>query len=239
MNAIRFKSILAPDNIGYEWTNDATTFWDTAYKDPGALHCAAGCYETLGDGDTQHSPLRVVFKDKFTDFCLSLALFLVKNPGCGIKGYQLGFDHPNDKTIDFLANLVHREDKQQYYCAQELKTSCSSSKQHDKRWERVPSWADGTIDSAIGLYHAMHGRRHLEFIKWYHALERFECRLSPTHAKGPNWEKNCKRREELTGDHRAAYYALKAAVEAIGLLEQVQRFADCCLHNSRRAEAAA
>lgn len=74
-------------------------------------------------------------------------------------------DHPEDipviyrkfgsdirkRTAIFAATVKYREDKRAYYSIRDEKVSTADSRRYDKRWEEVPSWANGGIDSVWRL----------------------------------------------------------------------------------------
>jgi hypothetical protein len=143
MDAIRFKSVLRPENYGYVMTHSATDNWEAARHTPALLSYHALWFETLGDGFTQHTTSRPISANReldalAVDWMLSLADHLLKHPEehhysvSSLFGYAL----PGREMVEFLARIKEpSEDKGPvYYSLEEMKTSASSSKRHDKRW---------------------------------------------------------------------------------------------------------
>jgi hypothetical protein len=56
-------------------------------------------------------------------------------------------------AAEFLRGIIYNADKRErYYSLEEQKVSTSPSKRHDKRWFRIPDWANGKADSIVGLW---------------------------------------------------------------------------------------
>lgn len=173
INRIVFPSLAKPAELGYSWHRSyfdvPWRFQSSNYK----LHDSCGVFETYGDRLTQHSPERPVACDLAIDYLASLAAYLA--------------DHHDEDTLECLAycwpnaescvsraeavwamGIKFKEGKRQYYSVNERKVSTSESKQHDKRWERVPEWADGTLKSGYQLVCSRADR-----LDRYAILERF------------------------------------------------------------------
>jgi len=121
--------------------------WDFAR---GAIHGDVKEYQTYGDGETRHSPAYSSIADNTYDFLVSLAHFLNSNPDKAKELSQAMFwpSHTYRKNIKFYSELK-ANGKEQYYSINELKTSRAESKRHDKRWEIVPEWADGSFQATF------------------------------------------------------------------------------------------
>lgn len=236
MMPIRFPSVLNPDKFGYEWTNDSMTFWDTAWNSGRILHMSAGSYETYGDGGCQHTPLVACSYRQTTDYCLSLARFLLANPTVEARiGHHL-FEPLLRDGVLFLAGVVYREDKRQWFNLVERKVSSAESRQHDKRWFQVPSWADGTVASAVGLFNLTRpNERHLEVLETLALHEYFLGVLGSIANRGEGWEKITAYQTEIPGDFTAAFRALHYVVKSREDASTALRMAECCEHNSRLA----
>jgi hypothetical protein len=59
--------------------------------------------------------------------------------------------------LEFAFGLRYNPDKpQRYYDLQERKVSAAPSKRYDKRWQEIPSWADGTCLNMMGILREGH-----------------------------------------------------------------------------------
>lgn len=238
---IKFKSVLNPEKWGYEWTGDSMTFWDTSYRHGGVLHCSAGYYETYGDGTTQHTPLQACRQEQFTDFCVSFVRHLLDNPAQqdGVKGYLFHLSEVPVETIRFLATVRYKEDKRQWYTINERKVSGAEAKAHDKRWFEVPKDADGTIASAFDLYCLASNRAPRELLPMYAMHDHFWDTLYNVVSSGDRWDKITEYRERLSGDHRAAFTALKSILAGLDSMDTARRMISCAEHNSANKALAA
>jgi hypothetical protein len=147
MSRIVFRS-LGNQNIAYTAHDDSVDNWHSYWKDQHhRIGGWCGQFDTYGDGLTQHSPETPVRKENMADYLASLAQHLLDNPesievvsrkfGCGA----------NVRFVRFMAGVRFNEKKPQFYNRSELKVTSSASKRHDRRWEEVPSWADGSADA--------------------------------------------------------------------------------------------
>jgi hypothetical protein len=135
---------LANDKIAYAW------HYEWVMNGHNGISPYAKQYETYGDGLTQHSPLRPVQIEQIVDFLYSLAQYLKETPELAenISGWKPSIA---SKDIEFCKSLVYKEGKDKYYNLKERKVSSSDSKRFDKRWERIHSWANGSIMSTYRL----------------------------------------------------------------------------------------
>jgi hypothetical protein len=235
MNQIRFKSVLNPDKYGYVWTNDSMSYWEQAYRARMPLAGDAGWFETLGDGFTQHTPDTVVCAPLFTDYCVSLAQYLLDNPAEEIRLSEL-----EDKgegaamRARFLATIQYRDDKRQYFHLTENKVTTSQSKAYDKRWLLVPTYANATKASAMSLlFEERKSSLHLLELYAWHSFywdTLYAC------ADNGDWhERTVKYQEEISSDHAAAFKALQGCIQAREKLWLARRNLSCAIHNSTLA----
>jgi hypothetical protein len=71
-----------------------------------------------------------------------------------------------DSYASLLAakKVLYKEGKYQWFSKEDFKVSTAPSKRHDKRWEEVPQWADGSVASIYRLisdYNSIGGRSDL------------------------------------------------------------------------------
>jgi hypothetical protein len=160
MERIVFKS-LAKSNVRYVW-------YRSGYNSPVAdyrrsefgLGDNCGWYDTFNDGDVQHSSESPVMNESATDYLASL-LAHIASVDAGERDEMLeaiAYDWPNMEhksrdEIVFAINLEHKSGKTRYYNLDECKISSAESKRHDKRWEVVSEYIDGSPSSAFRLLH--------------------------------------------------------------------------------------
>jgi len=115
----------------------------------------AGMFLVYNDWPVQHSTESCVPVGQFSDWINSLAAHLVANPlredDLAMLADNWPRSNPENEKIVLACKIKYREDKRQYYSLQEEKVSTAESKRHDKRWEDVPSWADGGLSAVFGL----------------------------------------------------------------------------------------
>ncbi len=139
------------DNKGYSWTSSSAVI--------------SGClaiYDTLGDGETQHSQEYCPTNhfDRMTDFVHSLLPHVKRLDGEVLDNTHrmfIPYDLPKPAVMDFIRlKAVYDPDKYGVYVnVSECRKSTVESKRHDKRWIELTSTWDGSIDSVRrGLYEA-------------------------------------------------------------------------------------
>ena len=233
---LRFKSILNPERVGYEFTGDSMTFWESAYRNGGTLSGAFGCYETYGDGEVQHSQLRSCGVSEFTDFCVSLTQHLSEHLNELVtdwSSHAFGFCQAPKETALFLSTVVFKESKPQWFNISERKLTTNRNKQFDKRWQAVPSWADGTIASAYSLWGLERNSTNYLF-ELYSRQYFFADVLYGVVPEGyEQWERITKWHQDIPGDHRQAFIALKGMVHGLEQISYAVRASKSAVYNSR------
>ena len=154
----RFKS-LTRENIVYTFTSDSMEHWKQAYHMTGVVSRHFAEYNTYGDGDVQHTPQTVCHKNNIEDLFASLAAHLSVNAEDMAKFFNsLAWptDRHSERDIRFALSIKYNEKKRQYFSTQENKVSSADSKRHDRRWNEVPSYADGSVESAYRLLYQDH-----------------------------------------------------------------------------------
>jgi hypothetical protein len=128
-------------------------YWNAARNSHRPLCTWAGAYFTYGDGLVQHSPDWPVQAESLGDFCASLATHLLSHPEdtAMVAGNWPQEDRYSRETITFLAGLKYQEEKQRWYSLRDNKVSASESKRHDKRWEKIQTWCDGSMSSVLAM----------------------------------------------------------------------------------------
>ncbi len=143
---MRFKSTLFKD-IAYAVGEN-----DSRCDASGAILYRAVFYSTYGDGLVQHSPIYPAAVDRWIDFMVSIYTHLIAHPE-DLPALDSAWPSPRvtSAQIAFVAGLKYSEDKKRYYSFSELRTSASPWKQHDRRWQEIPSCADGTFSGVYSI----------------------------------------------------------------------------------------
>ena len=155
-HSYRFASLRNPATTGYVFTTDGMELWDSAYHTSYALWQYAGKYQTMGDGLTAHTRTVACTAYDMDDYCASLATFLLANFAnfTDDEKEQIAYcwtHGPGERDIEFALSVKYNPDKRQWFSKDERKVSKSASKQHDKRWNEVDEWMDGSGESAFRL----------------------------------------------------------------------------------------
>jgi hypothetical protein len=143
----RFLSICRPE-IGYSLE---TGRFETAFGRPIARWAFE--YKTFGDGLTVHCHPYAVQVENIQDFLVSLAGFLLEprneeEHDTLFDGLITNWPRKTDRALLAFAHSVrYEENKRRFYSRTDRKISAAESKRHDRRWEQIPSWADGSIVS--------------------------------------------------------------------------------------------
>jgi len=159
MERLIFPSLAKPEKTGYMWIKDG---WDVSWRfdrHRDTLIDNACWFDTYGDGMVQHSHEAPLARSEALDYVASLASALVANHSeDALACVEHNWPHPKQQIgrdlIVFAQGLRYKEDKRRYYNKCDRKVSAAESKRHDKRWDEVPSWADGSIKSVLALVNA-------------------------------------------------------------------------------------
>lgn len=127
------------------------------------FHDKVTAFDTYGDGNVQHCHEWSVQPDDFRDFLESLMLYLGDHSsdewfpvmgGCGMWPDRQGASSTDRKVLAFASSPLYKDDKHSFnrtYNLRECKVSTAEGKRHDKRWESVQSWMDGSFAAFMGL----------------------------------------------------------------------------------------
>ena len=200
----------------------------------------AGFFQTYGDGNIQHSPEAAVQVDAFVDFCASLAKAILD--GNTIAWKILAQHLPpgvNTERIRFAMSVQHKEGKTRYYSMSEKKVSSSESKAHDRRWEKVEDWMDGSVTATYRL--ARGNGSDYKFLEAYGIAHqvRETCALLnddygplPTEMLGAD-----DRFDTLTvRDQFDAFRSIQSLAKAWHEREYGERLVNCLLENLKRRQ---
>ncbi len=144
----RFDS-LSRDGIAYSWDSNYHSIENGYFKQPGrCIAPEANEYQTYDDGMVQHSPLWAVSSDNVQDFIISLLFFLKDNTEyIETVAYRWPHEKILNDRVKFYESLKYDSEKykQPLYNKETLKKSNAESKRHDRRWEEIPNFADGSF----------------------------------------------------------------------------------------------
>jgi hypothetical protein len=160
-NSITFPSLMQGDKYGYELHSDGMKYYDQMRRSGKCfwVNSHAGWFETYGDGLVKHSPDIAVPNTQLGDYCLSLANYLLTRPEFQPFAVRCLQDcvPSTDKwpqMVRFFADLRYDERKPFRYFSVDwdsfCKVSAAESKRHDKRWQPIPSNADGSAEFIWG-----------------------------------------------------------------------------------------
>jgi len=156
MERLLFRSTAHPD-LAYTW-NAALPNSGLRYSN-NQVSAYAGQFLVYNDWPTQHSPESLVPSESFPDYLHSLGTYLFSLDVTS-EEYQRALkilanwwprEGQGEEEAQFCCGVKQRGEKTTYFSRQERKISTSPSKRYDKRWEEVPSWADGSFKAEFGL----------------------------------------------------------------------------------------
>lgn len=137
----RFPSLAQPAKLAY--------VYDIGHHTGGAISSHMRFYETYGDGMVQHSETAPISLGMLTDYLFSLAQAMQADTtlieSCG---HELRAGVATNADIEFAFSVIYKEGKTRYYSREQRKVSASPAKRHDKRYEEITSYFDGSLDSA-------------------------------------------------------------------------------------------
>lgn len=141
----KFASRLTPNEYAYAFDSEAWT--SDAEVDP---HFRM--FSTYGDGICQHSGDWSIHLDHLADYLASLAVAMRDDDELLQRSAFSFLRAPSVEKIEFCAGVIFKEsdrswDKRRYYSVSERKLSSSRSKEHDKRYEEIREWNNGTPEA--------------------------------------------------------------------------------------------
>jgi hypothetical protein len=138
------------NNPGYSWRNSSV------------ISDYLSTYDTLGDGETQHTPeYSPTNTFENAEELIMSAIPVLKQfstEGSIFNNFYrmiVPWTHPSPKLLAFIGSLRYNPDKATYVNFDDQKKSTADSKRYDKRWKDVCSSYDGTVSAfRRGLYDA-------------------------------------------------------------------------------------
>ncbi len=147
---IVFRSCEFPE-LAYSISWDHGKTW-TEFGDPG-FWAFARLFPTHGDGLVQHGPYEYIppTPEAGFDFLMALGRHLLDNPEELDEVLKVWPQRISDWRILAAMKVRYSELKDRYYEKQSFKLSTSEKKRYDKRWRKVPVWADGSVRGTLEL----------------------------------------------------------------------------------------
>jgi hypothetical protein len=170
---MRFSSVFHSEKFGYEYVDFSSLEFrsNEAY----AFNRSFRVYDTLGDGNTQHSPSTPIRPELLYDFLASLLRHLTEQFQLMAQGRlnreeffrlvdrrlhsDLSSDRHGNEVLEFASTVVwqSKQDdagnvhvKRRWYSLDERKITSSASKIHDRRYLEVEEWQTGTPQAMLG-----------------------------------------------------------------------------------------
>ena len=148
----KFASIEHAETIGYAYDTDG-------YTSNAAVHSAFRAFQTYGDGMCQHSGDWSIQPEHVADYLFSLAAAMLEDTELTQYLYFKLAARPADEAIAFAASVVFKpaaegsryEKKARFYSVEERKLTATDSKRHDRRYEQVADWNDGTPSAIMRM----------------------------------------------------------------------------------------
>lgn len=148
----KFASLAQPEKYGYsydtsKWTPSVNPFLIQEFR----------MFETGGDGLIQHSNCWPVGEANAIDYLESLCVAMLADPDLADEvGVKFNYK-PTHDFIKFAASLVFNEEKDRwpnklrYFSVSEQKVTRSETKKHDKRYEELRDWHNGSPEAVYRM----------------------------------------------------------------------------------------
>ncbi len=137
----KFKSLAYEKEFGYSFDSQSMDM-----KAPINQHFRM--FQTYGDGLIQHSGDWSITVEYLADYLASLALAMSEDEELLENASWVLSQRPSDKEIAFAASVVWKEGvKTRYFSVKQMKVSASPEKSHDKRFEEIRDFHDGSTAS--------------------------------------------------------------------------------------------
>jgi hypothetical protein len=138
----KFASIAKPNEFAYVFDTDA-------YDSSPQVDSHFRMFATYGDGFCQHSGDWTITTEFMADYLASMATVMLADEELTKRAAYELTRAPSLKDIEFAASVVFKESDRdwshrRYYSTSERKLTSSRAKQHDKRYEEVSEWNNGT-----------------------------------------------------------------------------------------------
>lgn len=134
-------------------------------------------FDTMGDGEVQHSPEWRPQADKLLDVLQSLALRLPElepdqfdNAIVAMLDFWPSACEVDRERIEFAAGLKFKEDAKAFnrrFSVELKQVSTADGKRHDKRFTSLDSWHDASFQATMRILHEYESPR-----TWLHAIAR-------------------------------------------------------------------
>lgn len=226
-------SVLKPDKLAYRVCDSMDT-WNS--RGNAQFSCNIQCFETYGDGTCQHSGEWAPQFSDTTDICLSVTRAILTNPlASDWEKLTTMFFRFNREDVKFALSVKFTEGKNRYYSVAQRKVT-TADKAHDRRFEKVQPWCDGSPAAAM---HILLNDSHADWVVRIYLADMVRDEHYAQTGGYTHWEEVFKPLGELEGDWHSAFKAYLYALQSVQYLGYSESNANCAEHNSRNPEPAA
>lgn len=139
---VTFPSTTNPENIRFGYDSD---LWNSAPVFPRFT------YTKLKDGEISWPANAILSVDLAGDYFISLAQVMVKNDDL-CRDLRWRFTSgPSEDELNFAAKIVFKSKKTRYYSRELRKITATSSKQYDRRYEKITEDMNGSPSSMFAI----------------------------------------------------------------------------------------
>lgn len=228
------QSVLNPSSRGYHIKPSGTDNWNRRGNAP--LIMGVTVFETFGDGLTQHSgDWCPQWGADFNDVCLSLASAVLADPSDQIWNslFMCTDGGISDTEIRWALGVKHSEKVLRFYSVSERKVT-SADKRHDRRYERVEPWCDGTPEAAFMIL--VKDKTHLDWIVRMLIADRIQkIWREQSEDCGSRMEKIFNPVKDLPQNWECALEALRCAIEVVDNIGHTKRMLRALVKSDERA----
>lgn len=196
-------------------------------------------FDTYGHDDVQHTPEWKPQPDRIVDVLQSLALHIASLEGERrdefIKGCTWLWPMDQDisrERVEFAAALRYKDDAKSFhrrYSLESMSISTSESKRHDKRFDEVTSFHDGSFAATMGVLHnydACHGLMRL-LARCKYVIEIIDRHTLWDVSHWLKWS------DEQARDVWEAFRVVDSFLQGWRTTDHAKRSADCLRNNMR------
>jgi len=204
-----------------------------------------GHYDTMGDGETAHTPTGQVGADLLLDFLRSVAVEFprlcsdARQDLARLMARDVRYGCVTYNRVRAALKVKHREKgKRRYYNLNDLSVSGAASKEFDKRYSEITKWQDGGFASVVGLVGISGGllAKYSSVALIGDMYENITGEYATDPAEFLEWLGYSSRKWDL----RDAYRVVERFVQAAEYARDAERSAECLRGNLKRsAELAA
>jgi hypothetical protein len=216
MASFTFASIAHPEKYGYKF--DSSTWMSNSTQSETNYHFRQ--FETYGHGLVQHSGDWSVTFEYLTDYLASLAAAMLGNAELTRTAAFVLRERPRTELIAFAASVVWKESDDQYdkrrYYSVELRKLGTRTKQHDKRYNEISKFLDGSRSSILFLVNSEYadGLTRFQNAEAVREWANSQTKYVPEGENWPVW---------FAGDHRKNVALRSVLTACASIVESLER----------------